>query len=284
MRLINCPVKIMRVVSLLFFLISANSYAAIAIDVVSNDGVTSVLALSGTWSNPTDGVSVPKNSGVVTVKLGLFEQGRASAATQALGLTKGSYTFQNSASSQSATSRTMVPVILSSGNTMSVANSQLDIHKEYQLCIVYTGNFGSLTTCNSSNTGGGEVVDPPAVNVSCDLSQNDITLNHGSISGSQLEGHIATANISVTCTDNVNVNFKILDTLSSNMNGQISLSDVYISDILLNNYLVDSSGVSFPVSENIPFNIEISSVLHKKTTETVSGDFSGSGTIVTTIE
>jgi hypothetical protein len=117
----------------------------------------------------------------------------------------------------------------------------------------------------------------PAPSGTCDFDQNDITLEHGTLTRSELEGHSASAEVNISCTSEKTIQVYIYSADGVELRGDGSLfSELYINDSALSD-----SGFTLEVQDTISVNVK--SVLRTNGT-VAAGDFSGSTVMLITIE
>ncbi|MFP2693928.1 hypothetical protein ACLETS_23170 [Enterobacter ludwigii] len=158
----------------------------------------------------------------------------------------------------------------------------------YEECVAFfyaSGrDLGTYVNGANSNSFSGYPILPgsicgvaPAPSGTCDFTQNTVTLDHGTLSRREIEGHTVTEPVNITCTSSENLKLYIYsgDKLPLRDDGSL-YSELYLNDTVLG-----SDGLNVTVDNNATVNIK--SVL--KTNGTVSaGDFTGSTVMLISIE
>lgn len=146
-------------------------------------------------------------------------------------------------------------------------------------------NLGNSTTiANDSSTYGGYPILPgsicgaaPPPSGSCDFTQDSVTLDHGTLSRRELEGHEVTEQVNLTCTTSQTLKLYIYAADKVQLNDDGSL----YSELYLNNTILGTDGFTIDVNENAI--VDIKSTLRTNGTPE-AGEFSGSTIMLITVE
>lgn len=144
--------------------------------------------------------------------------------------------------------------------------------------------LGTITSDTSNSNFNGYSMLPgsvcgvaPAPSGSCDFEQDVLTLDHGTISKNELEGHSVSETVSITCTSAKTLTLYIFDADKLDLKEDGSLySELYINDSTLG-----AQGLTVDADEQL--NVDVKSVLHTNGSVT-AGEFSGSTVMLITVE
>jgi hypothetical protein len=118
----------------------------------------------------------------------------------------------------------------------------------------------------------------PTPSGTCDFEQNDIALEHGTLTRSELEGHGASADVDISCTSAKTIQLYIYSADRVELRDDGSLfSEVYLNDRPLGG----SEGLTLEVQDHIAVNVK--SILRTRGVVT-PGAFSGSTVMLIAIE
>lgn len=147
-----------------------------------------------------------------------------------------------------------------------------------------TENLGSNETSGVSSSFQGHTLLPgsvcgtaPAPSGSCDFDVPSVTIDHGTLSKSEIEGHTASSSVTISCTSPKTVKLYIQtgDDLDLREDGSI------YSKLYINNNSLGTDGLSVDVESQT--SVDVSSVLYTNGT-VAAGEFSGSAVMVITID
>lgn len=145
-------------------------------------------------------------------------------------------------------------------------------------------NLGSYTSTHYSTSFSGHDLLPgsicgvaPAPNSSCDFNQDVLTLDHGTLSRSELDGHEVTESVSVSCSVEQTLKLYIYSANEVSLRTDGSL----YSELYLNDNVLGSTGLTIDVNGQAEVNVK-SRLRTNGTPE--SGEFSGSTIMLITIE
>lgn len=128
----------------------------------------------------------------------------------------------------------------------------LNRYYTYQACVM-------ASKCDRC---GGEVIPYPGScstipwsRISCDITPSNIVLNHGTLQSTEVNGHIAKADMNISCTGNTNIRFRVT---SSRINLGLGItSKIFINDTDMGGpyseqvYSVQSWGLTVPVESRL---------------------------------
>lgn len=144
-------------------------------------------------------------------------------------------------------------------------------------------SLGNLTDVNSSKFSGYSTLPgsicgaAPAPSGTCDFVQDSITLDHGTLSKSELEGHQVSSTVNITCTSAKTLTLYIHAANDVELREDGSLySELYMNDTILG-----TTGITLDVDSDAV--VDVKSVLRTNGSVT-AGEFSGSTVMLITIE
>ncbi|MGC0850356.1 hypothetical protein [Pantoea agglomerans] len=145
-------------------------------------------------------------------------------------------------------------------------------------------NLGSNNTSVTGQAFGGHPMLPgsicgvaPAPSGSCDFDQDVLTLDHGTLSRRELDGHEMSENVSISCTTLQTLKLYIFSADHIQLRDDGSL----YSELYMNDNLLASNGLTLDVEQQE--NVTVKSVL--RTNGSVeAGEFSGSTVMLITVE
>lgn len=148
----------------------------------------------------------------------------------------------------------------------------------------YAGaNLGSVTD-ESITAASGKPMMPgsicgvaPMPSGTCDFTQDSVTLDHGTLSRRELEGHEATEQVYLTCTTPQTLKLFIQSADKVQLRDDGSL----YSELYMNNSVLGTDGFSIEVEENAV--VDLKSTLRTNGTPE-AGEFSGSTIMIITVE
>jgi hypothetical protein len=117
----------------------------------------------------------------------------------------------------------------------------------------------------------------PAPSGSCDFDQDVLTLDHGTLSRKELEGHEVSENVSISCTTSQTLKLYIYSADKVDLRDDGSL----YSELYMNDNVLGTSGFTLDVEARD--NVTVKSVLRTNGTPE-AGEFSGSTIMLITVE
>lgn len=117
----------------------------------------------------------------------------------------------------------------------------------------------------------------PAPSGSCDFDQDVLTLDHGTLSRKELEGHEVSENVSISCTTSQTLKLYIYSADKVELRDDGSL----YSELYMNDNVLGTSGFTLDVEAQD--NVTVKSVLRTNGTPE-AGEFSGSTIMLITVE
>jgi len=117
----------------------------------------------------------------------------------------------------------------------------------------------------------------PAPSGSCDFVQDSMTLDHGTLSKSELEGHQVSSTVNIACTSSKTLTLYIYAANDVQLRDDGSLySELYMNDTILG-----TTGLTLDVDSDAV--VDVKSVLRTNGT-VAAGEFSGSTVMLITVE
>lgn len=117
----------------------------------------------------------------------------------------------------------------------------------------------------------------PQPSGTCDFDQDVLTLDHGTLSKRELEGHEVTENVSINCTNAETLKLYIF----SADNVQLRDDGSLYSELYMNDTIIGTTGFTIDVTERTQ--VSVKSVLRTNGNVT-AGEFSGSTVMLITVE
>lgn len=117
----------------------------------------------------------------------------------------------------------------------------------------------------------------PAPSGSCDFVQDSITLDHGTLQKTELEGHEVSSTVNISCTSSKTLQVYIY----SADNVQLRDDGSLYSELYLNNNILGINGFTLDVTDEA--NVSVKSVLRTNGT-VAAGEFSGSTVMLISME
>ncbi|EPA1379792.1 MrpH family fimbial adhesin [Raoultella ornithinolytica] len=117
----------------------------------------------------------------------------------------------------------------------------------------------------------------PAPSGSCDFDQDVLTLDHGTLTRQELEGHEVSENVSISCTTSQTLKLYIYSSDHVPLRDDGSL----YSELYMNDNILGSAGFTLEVAEQE--NVTVKSILHTNG-NIDAGEFSGSTVMLITVE
>lgn len=145
-------------------------------------------------------------------------------------------------------------------------------------------DLGNITSTTSNSAFSGYSLLPgsicgaaPAPSGKCDFTQDSLTIDHGTLSRKELEGHEATEQVNITCTTSQTLKLYIYAADKVLLRDDGSL----YSELYMNNTTLGTDGFTLDVEENAV--VDIKSKLRTNGTPE-AGEFSGSTIMLITVE
>ena len=117
----------------------------------------------------------------------------------------------------------------------------------------------------------------PQPSGSCDFNQDVLTLDHGTLTRQELDGHEVSENVSINCTTSQTLKLYIY----SADNVQLRDDGSLYSELYMNDNVLGTSGFTLDVAEQE--NVVVKSVLHTNGS-VAAGEFAGSTVMLITVE
>lgn len=134
-----------------------------------------------------------------------------------------------------------------------------------QMAVIKNSALGDAKSSDFITIPGGNCAPIPPASVICDLSANNLTLDHHTVSSNSVNDNTASGTLNVTCSDNVKLQV-------STPTPSITLTDGLDSHLYINNHSMDTF-LNMDSAKN--FELKIESRL-KKTGTILTGDYTGS--------
>ncbi|MGK3227573.1 hypothetical protein ACCW94_21090 [Enterobacter soli] len=117
----------------------------------------------------------------------------------------------------------------------------------------------------------------PAPSGSCDFNQDVLTLDHGTLTRQELDGHEVSETVSINCTTSQTLKLYIY----SADNVQLRDDGSLYSELYMNDNVLGTNGFTLDVAEQE--NVVVKSILHTNGS-VAAGEFSGSTVMLITVE
>lgn len=171
-----------------------------------------------------------------------------------------------------------------SGNTRHSSDTAIGTEECVGFFYASGRNLGNISSETNNTSFNGYPILPgsicgaaPPPSGSCDFTQDSVTLDHGTLSRKELEGHEATEQVNITCTTSQTLKLYIYAADKVQLRDDGSL----YSELYMNNTTLGTDGFTLDVEENAV--VDIKSTLRTNGTPE-SGEFSGSTVMLITVE
>lgn len=171
-----------------------------------------------------------------------------------------------------------------SGSNRHASNTALGVEECVGFFYASGRNLGNFSSTSESTSFNGYPMLPgsicgaaPPPSGSCDFTQDSVTLDHGTLSRKELEGHEATEQVNITCTTSQTLKLYIYAADKVQLRDDGSL----YSELYMNNNVLGTDGFTLDVEENAV--VDVKSTLRTNGTPE-AGEFSGSTVMLITVE